>query len=61
MSCIPIKRPEEIEMMRKAGEAAATILNRLADMISPGVTTGDIDHAAMQLMAEAGVTSAFLG
>jgi methionyl aminopeptidase len=61
MSQIPIKRPAEIEKMRKAGEAAATILNQLADMIVPGTTTGDVDHAAMQFMAEAGVTSAFLG
>jgi len=61
MSQIPIKSPAEIEKMRKAGETAATILNRLADMIVPGVTTGDVDHAAMQYMAEAGVKSAFLG
>ncbi|MEI6337449.1 MAG: type I methionyl aminopeptidase [Verrucomicrobiota bacterium] len=47
--------------MRRAGEAAAEILNRLADLIAPGVATGDIDHAAGQLMADAGVRSAFLG
>ena len=58
---IPLKRAPEIAKMRKAGETAALILNQLADMIAPGLTTGDIDHAAMQLMAEAGVRSAFLG
>lgn len=61
MSQIPIKTPAEIGKMRKAGETAANILNRLADMIVPGVTTGDIDHAAMQFMAEESVKSAFLG
>ncbi len=58
---IIIKRPHEIEKMRKAGETAALILNELADRIAPGVTTGEIDHAASQLMSEAGVRSAFLG
>jgi methionyl aminopeptidase len=30
-------------------------------MIAPGVTTGEVDHRASQLMSEAGVKSAFLG
>ena len=58
---IPIKRPHEIEKMRRAGETAAEILNELATRVAPGVTTGEIDHAASQLMSEAGVRSAFLG
>jgi methionyl aminopeptidase len=58
---IPIKRPHEIEKMRLAGETAAQILNELATLVAPGVTTGEIDHAASQLMSEAGVRSAFLG
>ncbi len=58
---IVIKRPHEIEKMRRAGEAAAEILNELATRVAPGVTTGEIDHAASQLMSEAGVRSAFLG
>ncbi|MEI6280171.1 MAG: type I methionyl aminopeptidase [Verrucomicrobiae bacterium] len=58
---IAIKRPHEIDKMRRAGEAAAEILNELATLVAPGVTTGEIDHAASQLMSEAGVRSAFLG
>jgi methionyl aminopeptidase len=58
---ISIKRPQEIEKMRQAGEAASWILQELADMIAPGVTTGEVDHRASQLMSEAGVRSAFLG
>ncbi|MEI6071428.1 MAG: type I methionyl aminopeptidase [Verrucomicrobiae bacterium] len=58
---ITIKRPHEIEKMRRAGEAAAGILNELASLVAPGVTTGEIDHAASQLMSGAGVRSAFLG
>jgi len=58
---IVIKRPHEIDKMRRAGETAAEILNELASLVAPGVTTGEIDHAASQLMSEAGVRSAFLG
>ena len=58
---IPIKRPQEIEKMRLAGETASEILGTLADMLRPGITTGEIDHAASQLMSDAGVKSAFLG
>ena len=58
---IPIKRPHEIEKMRQAGEVAAWILQNLVEMIAPGVTTGEVDHRASQLMSEAGVKSAFLG
>jgi methionyl aminopeptidase len=58
---IPIKRGPEIDKMRKAGETASTILNALAELVVPGKTTGEIDHAASKLMAEAGVRSAFLG
>ncbi len=58
---IPIKRPHEIEKMRLAGESAAEILCELTTLVAPGITTGEIDHAASQLMSEAGVRSAFLG
>jgi methionyl aminopeptidase len=58
---IPIKRGPEIDKMRRAGETAAEILNRLADLAAPGVSTVEIDRAAAQFMREAGVQSAFLG
>ena len=58
---IPIKRGIEIEKMRRAGETAANILQQLAELVAPGITTGEIDRAASRLMAAAGVRSAFLG
>lgn len=58
---IPIKNSRDIEMMRRAGETAANILNELTTLVAPGITTGEIDHAASQLMSAAGVRSAFLG
>lgn len=58
---IPIKKPAEIEKMRAAGDLAARVLNAVAERIAPGVTTGEIDRYAGQLIAEAGAKSAFLG
>lgn len=58
---IPIKRPQEIDKMRRAGECAARILNELAARVAPGVTTAEIDRFAAELMAQAGVRSAFFG
>jgi methionyl aminopeptidase len=58
---IPIKRGAEIDKMRRAGEAAAEVLNRLAGLAVPGISTGEIDHTAARFMQEAGVESAFLG
>jgi methionyl aminopeptidase len=61
MSSIPIKTSREIEKMRLAGRAAAIVLDRLTNMVSPGVTTGEIDAAAASFMAELNCRSAFFG
>ena len=47
--------------MRLAGAVAANILQELAALVAPGLTTQDIDEAAGKLMEAAGVRSAFLG
>lgn len=54
MSSIPIKNPAEIEKMRAAGRVAAIVLDRLSKLVAPGVTTGEIDRAAGEFMAEIG-------
>ncbi len=61
MAAIPIKKPDEVESMRRSGRAAAGILDTLLAMIEPGVTTGDLDSEAARLMRELGGKSAFLG
>jgi methionyl aminopeptidase len=58
---IPIKTPAEIDKMRAAGRAAAVVLDRLAKLVEPGITTGEIDRKAAEYMAELGGKSAFLG
>ncbi len=58
---IPIKNAREIEKMRESCRVASDILERVSAVIRPGVTTGEVDRAAADFMAEAGCRSAFLG
>lgn len=58
---IPIKSPKEIDRMRESGRRAAEIIGQLSRLVSPGVSTGEIDSAAAALMADLGCSSAFLG
>jgi methionyl aminopeptidase len=58
---IPIKTGKEIEKMRQACRSASDILDRVAELIRPGITTKEVDEAAADFMSEAQVKSAFLG
>ena len=43
---IKIKNKNELEAMRIAGKKTASILKKVAEKVSPGVTTGDLDAYA---------------
>ena len=58
---IPIKSAREIEKMRQSCRTASEILERVSELVRPGITTKEVDEAAADLMQEAGVKSAFLG
>ena len=58
---IPIKNAKEIEKMRQSCRTASDILDRVTELIRPGVTTKEVDDAAADFMNEAKVKSAFLG
>lgn len=58
---IPIKSERDVERMREACLSAARVLDKLAGLVRPGATTGEIDEAAADLMADEGCRSAFLG
>src|SRR5881409_1357804 len=47
--------------MRQSCRTASEILDRVRDLVRPGITTKEIDEAAADMMAEARVKSAFLG
>lgn len=61
MPKIPIKTPSEIEKMRLAGRSAAIVLDELSRLVEPGITTGEIDSIAAQIIQREGCKSAFLG
>src|SRR4026207_787852 len=58
---IPIKSAKEIEKMRQACRTASDILDRVSDLVRPGITTKEVDEAAADFMSDAHVKSAFLG
>jgi len=60
-SKINLRTGSEVEGLREAGHIAADILRQCSEMVATGVTTGEIDRAAADLIEKAGCTSAFLG
>jgi methionyl aminopeptidase len=58
---IPIKSGKEVEKMRQSCRTASEILDRVSELVRPGITTKEIDEAAADFMADAKVQSAFLG
>lgn len=57
---IVLKSPAEIEIMRKAGHINALALEEVRKNIRPGVTTGQLDKIAEQVIRDHGATPAFL-
>jgi methionyl aminopeptidase len=58
---IKLHGPEGFEGMRRAGQLAARILDEIAPMVVPGVTTGALDDAIRDMMLDAGAVPATLG
>ncbi len=58
---IKIKTPDQIEKIRQAGKVVCRVLDRLGEMISPGVTTEDLDAEARRLCESAGARCLFRG
>jgi len=58
---IIIKTPEELAHMRVSGQMAAGVLDTVAASASPGVTTGELDQLAQELIGKFGGASAFFG
>ena len=58
---IKLKTPEQIEQMRQAGRIVRQVLDRLSELIAPGVTTGQLDAEAERLCRAAGAESLFKG
>jgi methionyl aminopeptidase len=58
---ITLKSEREIDQMRRAGAVVAQILEEMAQMAKPGVTTADLDELAERRIRELGAKPAFKG
>ncbi|MEG3615904.1 MULTISPECIES: type I methionyl aminopeptidase [Isoptericola] len=58
---IELKSRAEIRLMRRAGLVVADALSAVRAAARPGVTTGDLDRVAADVIAAAGATPSFLG
>ena len=58
---IPIKSAKEIERMRASCRAAAEVLQAVGARVAPGVTTGELDALAGEMIRQLGGQSPFFG
>jgi methionyl aminopeptidase len=56
-----LKSSQEIEKMRRAGRIVREVLELVRSRVKPGVTTLDLEKAAVARLAELGVKAAFKG
>ncbi|MCP4376655.1 MAG: type I methionyl aminopeptidase [bacterium] len=58
---IRLKNPDQIERMHKAGRIVRLVLDRLGEMLSPGITTKELDAEAERLCLANGGKCLFKG
>jgi methionyl aminopeptidase len=58
---ISIKSKSEIELMKKAGELVAIVLERLKEAVKPGVTTLELDRIAEEIIRKHNAIPSFKG
>jgi methionyl aminopeptidase len=58
---IILKTAAELEGMRESGRIAARVRDEVARRVAPGVTTGELESFAVEVMRKNGAESAFLG
>jgi methionyl aminopeptidase len=56
-----IKTPEQIELMRISGRLVHEVLGKVREMVRPGVTTGELNAAAEEIIRRAGAVPLFRG
>lgn len=60
-SGIVLKSAREIELMRQAGRLVWQVLERMDELVRPGVTTGELNEVAEKMIADAGAAALFKG
>lgn len=56
-----IKSARELDLMRAAGRVVAEVIERLKEILEPGVTTGRLDKEARKVISDRGAEPSFLG
>ena len=58
---VTLKSRAQIERMALAGRLVSDVLDRLGEVLEPGITTGELDSIAHSMIRAAGATPSFLG
>lgn len=58
---LTLKDPWEIEAIRESGRIVARVLDRMAEIVAPGVSTLDLDREAEKIIRGAGAVPTFKG
>lgn len=58
---IIVKSPSELEIMREAGRIVAVVLDAVRKEVKPGVTTGELDAVAVEIIGQHGAKASFKG
>lgn len=58
---IHLKSSDEIALMRRAGRVTADVLERMRELVRPGVSTGELDKAAEDYILSCGGKPVFKG
>lgn len=58
---IPIKNERQISHMREACAVAATVLHNMKELVRPGISTQDLEEAAIESIRSLGAKSACFG
>lgn len=61
MRRLPRRKPDELDAMRRAGRVVAQMHAAIREAAAPGVTTGELDRVARDVLARNGARSNFLG
>jgi methionyl aminopeptidase len=58
---IILKSSSEIEQLRKSGRIVALVMQKIAELIKPGITTAELDRVAEREIRQKGAVPAFKG
>lgn len=58
---VEVKSAREIATMRTASRIVATVLREISELVTPGMTTGDLDRHAEKRIRELGAVPSFKG